>query len=449
MTWIILVVPFDELTESVPGTIANNIINGNLRFLLLGGSIYHGKAYVWGYLITPLLSGLVSDKKGGKYFVSIPILVISVIKVITPPMLSGSDSDFYILFTWYFLIGAGAAMVACGINSILAHWTPVEERGRLGSLAYCGTQFAVTFHSEIPDNFILATNLWNTPFYIYSALGLIWSVSFLFLGSSHYHIRKHGMHQSELQYLQDKLQHIKDFNRQRVPWLKIATSAPLWALIIINMGHIWIWTAMITNLPFYLRYVLFFSNEKTMGYACLAYMSLSCCTLMCGFFSDFLTSRKYIQTRTLRKVYTTFGAMGPAVFLLTAAYTGCHRTEAVFMFVIGMSFMGFYFGGTKINTLEIAPNFSGTVIGLVNMFESVPLLVLPIVERIVSPTNVLHEKKLLFWIHLAVLAVTNMFFTLFGSVDVQSWDSEEVEEEQEMEHFYTYPTATLAPRPSD
>ena len=78
--------------------------------------------------------------------------------------------------------------------------------------------------------------------------------------------------------------------------------------------------------------------------------------------------------------------MGPAVFLLTAAYTGCHRTEAVFMFVIGMSFMGFYFGGTKINTLELAPNFSGTVIGLVNMFESVPLLVLPIVERIVSPT---------------------------------------------------------------
>lgn len=170
------------------------------------------RAYVWGYLITPLLSGLVSDRKGGKYFVSIPILVISVIEVIAPSMLSGSDSDFYILFTWYFLIGAGAAMVACGINSILAHWTPVEERGRLGSLAYCGTQFAVTFHSEIPDNFILATNLWNTPFYIYSALGLIWSVSFLFLGSSHYHIRKHGMHQSELQYLQDKLRKILNLN---------------------------------------------------------------------------------------------------------------------------------------------------------------------------------------------------------------------------------------------
>ena len=78
--------------------------------------------------------------------------------------------------------------------------------------------------------------------------------------------------------------------------------------------------------------------------------------------------------------------MGPAVFLLTAAYTGCHRTEAIFMFAIGMSFMGFYFSGTRINTLELAPNFSGTVIGLMTMFECIPILLLPKMEHIVAPT---------------------------------------------------------------
>ena len=56
------------------------------------------------------------------------------------------------------------------------------------------------------------------------------------------------------------------------------------------------------------------------------------------------------------------------------------------MFAIGMSFMGFYFSGTRINTLELAPNFSGTVIGLMTMFECIPILLLPKMEHIVAPT---------------------------------------------------------------
>ena len=51
----------------------------------------------------------------------------------------------------------------------------------------------------------------------------------------------------------------------------------------------------------------------------------------------------------------------------------------------------------------------------------------------------IEEKKMLFWIHLAVLAATNIVFTIFGSADVQSWDSEEGEEELEMESTTALP----------
>ena len=76
--------------------------------------------------------------------------------------------------------------------------------------------------------------------------------------------------------------------------------------------------------------------------------------------------------------------MGPAVFLLAAAYSGCHRIMAVCFFIIGMALTSFYFSGTRINTLEFAPNFSGTVMGFMNTFNFIPVLILPKVAASVS-----------------------------------------------------------------
>ena len=77
--------------------------------------------------------------------------------------------------------------------------------------------------------------------------------------------------------------------------------------------------------------------------------------------------------------------MAPAIFLLAAAYTGCHRKVAVAFFIMGMSSLCFYFGGTKINSLEIAPNFSGTIMGFMNMFDFIPALILPQVLEKIAP----------------------------------------------------------------
>lgn len=58
--------------------------------------------------------------------------------------------------------------------------------------------------------------------------------------------------------------------------------------------------------------------------------------------------------------------MGPAVFILVAAYSGCDRVQAVVMFTIGMGFMGTFYSGLKVNALDLSPNFAGTVMAIVN-----------------------------------------------------------------------------------
>lgn len=58
--------------------------------------------------------------------------------------------------------------------------------------------------------------------------------------------------------------------------------------------------------------------------------------------------------------------MGPAVFILAAAYSGCDRVLSVVMFTIGMGFMGTFYSGLKVNALDLSPNYAGTLMSLVN-----------------------------------------------------------------------------------
>ena len=162
----------------------------------------------FGMLVASLPSGVLSDIYGGKYFILVSMIVLSLVDLVTPFMLSGADVDFYIVYFWQFLTGIGRTAIFSGTNSILANWAPPQERGRLGSITYCGLQFAVTFHHGISENVILATKMWNAPFFIYTPLVLIWSVLFSFFGFSYYRSKNRWLRQKERQFLEEHLGNI-------------------------------------------------------------------------------------------------------------------------------------------------------------------------------------------------------------------------------------------------
>lgn len=73
--------------------------------------------------------------------------------------------------------------------------------------------------------------------------------------------------------------------------------------------------------------------------------------------------------------------MGPAIFVVAAAYAACARKTAVFLFTVGMGMMSFYYSGTRINTLDLAPNYSGIIMGIVNGIGALPGIILPEIRK--------------------------------------------------------------------
>lgn len=58
-------------------------------------------------------------------------------------------------------------------------------------------------------------------------------------------------------------------------------------------------------------------------------------------------------------------AIGPGIFLVIASYAGCNRTAVVAMLILGMGLMGTFYSGIKANSLDIAPNYAGVIMGFV------------------------------------------------------------------------------------
>ncbi|XP_063917439.1 sialin-like isoform X2 [Zophobas morio] len=385
------------------------------------------KAFFYGYFFGHFPGGYFSDKYGGKIVLSCCTFVTIILTVFTPVMLTGSSHDYNILTGLQGLTGFSIGMLFPSVHSILAHWTPARDRGKLSSIVFCATQFAVVFRDAVSVSFIVYTDTWSSLLYLQSSLAAIWLVVWLVFGQATYRNSPLAT-EKEYAYLQEELETLLVDKVTKIPWIEMLFSIRLWALIIAQFGHTWMWHVMIKDLPKYMMSVLKFDLKQSYYIAAVPYLTMGVLTLSTGFLVDFLINKRVVEITTNRKSFTTFGAVGPAIFVVAAAYAACARKTAVFLFTVGMGMMSFYYSGTRINTLDLAPNYSGIIMGIVNGIGALPGIILPEIRKYWTLEDSYMDWIPVFWLHLAILFATCFFFAVFGSGRVQPWNDYEEEE---------------------
>lgn len=70
-------------------------------------------------------------------------------------------------------------------------------------------------------------------------------------------------------------------------------------------------------------------------------------------------------------------AIGPAIFIIIASYSGCNRMVSVAMFTIAMGFMGTFYCGMKVNALDLSPNYAGTLMAITNGIGAITGIITP------------------------------------------------------------------------
>lgn len=88
-------------------------------------------------------------------------------------------------------------------------------------------------------------------------------------------------------------------------------------------------------------------------------------------------------------------------------------------------FLGTFYPGMKVNALDLSPNYSGTLMALVNGIGAFTGILTPYIVSILTPNQALHEWRLVFWIVFGVFVLTNIIFVLYASGEVEYWNDPE------------------------
>ncbi|CAG9863086.1 unnamed protein product [Phyllotreta striolata] len=377
-------------------------------------------SFFWGYIVTHIPGGILAEKFGGKYSLGLGILSTAIFTLLTPWIITSTNGNWKVLVAVRVLVGLGEGTTYPALNALLAKWVPLSERAKIGTLVYAGSQVGTIVSNSISGVLINATKNWASVFYLFGGAGVLWFIIWQLIcysePESHPFISD-----KEKAYLKKELENVSQQPKD-IPWRSILKSGPLWALIAAQVGHDWGFFTMVTDLPTYMSDVLKFNIKENGIWTSIPYAVMWLVSMGSGWLCDWLVCAGYMRVTFARKFFTTVASVGPAVFIMAASYSGCDKYVTVSMFTIAMGLMGPFYCGMKVNALDLAPNYAGTLMAIVNGIGAITGIITPYLAGALTEDHTLYQWRTVFWITLAVFFVTNIIYCLFGSGEEQKWN---------------------------
>ena len=129
-----------------------------------------------GYIITHIPGGLLAERYGGKWVLSLGILSTAIFTILTPVAIQEGGSTALIIVR--ILMGLGEGTTFPALSVLLSAWVPTKERGKLGALVLGGGQVGTILGNSLSGVFLDAWD-WPWVFYIFGGIGVIWFIIFV------------------------------------------------------------------------------------------------------------------------------------------------------------------------------------------------------------------------------------------------------------------------------
>lgn len=289
------------------------------------------------------------------------------------------------------------------------------------ALVFAGVQLGSVLATFCSGLIMTATAAWANVFYIFGGLACVWFGLWNALcfndPKSHPYISE-----KERKYLLDSIGAAERRKDLKTPWGAILTSFPVWALIIAEVGHDYGLYLIATDLPKYMSEVIGLSVSQNGVLSALPFLTMWIVSMSSSAFADYLIAHHVMSRTNVRKVFGTLGAVMPGVGALAASYVGCHTSLVVFCFTSGMAFMGFCYASIRVNPIDLSPNFSATIMALSNGLGCLSGMVAPLSVGFLTQNKTISEWRVVFWIMFGALFLSNIFYVLVGSGEVQPWN---------------------------
>ncbi|ENN82740.1 hypothetical protein YQE_00893, partial [Dendroctonus ponderosae] len=171
----------------------------------------------WGYLWTQAFAGYAAKRFGAKWFLIGAIFVQSMLSLLTP--LTAALLGSYGMCVSRALQGTCQGFVFPSVTHQLTQWVPPNERSRLGSVIFGSAPLGTVVAMLVTGVISAGWYGWPLVFYLYGVTN-------------------------------------------KVPWKKIFTSIPLWAVFLAQTGNNYAFWTLLTQIPSYMNHVMHFDIKN-------------------------------------------------------------------------------------------------------------------------------------------------------------------------------------------
>uniref|UniRef100_A0A2H1VWL4 Putative inorganic phosphate cotransporter n=1 Tax=Spodoptera frugiperda TaxID=7108 RepID=A0A2H1VWL4_SPOFR len=377
-------------------------------------------SFFWGYIVLQIPAGEMAAKFGGMILVTTAIGVNALVSLAVP--FAAYYGGWQMVCACRVIQGLAQGFVVPSIYNLIGKWTPMDEKSRTGAVINSGSQLGNAIQLLI-SGFIADAWGWPAIFYVNGAVGAVWVVLYIILGSDSPQKSK-WISPEERLYIQTSLGQVGEQKKLKTPWKAIWTSIPFISLIVLHCSQNWGYWTLMTEMPSYMKKVLDVDIKANGVMSALPYLAVYFLSFPFGYLSDYLPNKKYLSVTATRKLSNSIGFYGPAIALVGLSYVPAGNvTLAVVLLTIVVGLNVGHLTGLMLVHLDMAPNYVGTLLGITNGTANIISIIAPLVAgAVIHDETDPNEWRKVFYIASAVYIAGNTFYLIFGTSERQKWN---------------------------
>ncbi|XP_042188649.1 sialin-like [Callorhinchus milii] len=376
-------------------------------------------AFYYGYIVSQIPGGYLAMRFGGKLVLGFAVLLSSVSTLLVP---LAAELGAPCVIALRVLAGLAEGPCFPAVHHIWSQWAPAHEQSRFINLAHSGSSFG-TVISFVLSGLICYHLGWSYSFYIFGSLGIAWCLVWSQLVSDAPETHR-TISDAERDYIISSRLKQASTQQQSIPWESILKSSAVWAIIAGYLSGIFIFYTLIAVLPTYMQNIFQLTIQQN-GF-------LSALQLMPGFLfqniaaviADYMKKTGKFSTALIRKGFACTGMITASAFLIAAGYVKHDYKLAVTLLTICITMRFIGASGIMVNDMDIAPEFAGTIFGIINTCGTLAGMVGPVMAKTLTRNHTLEEWQTVFFILGSLNILGVLLFTIFGKGEVQSWAME-------------------------
>ncbi|CAH8536428.1 unnamed protein product [Schistosoma rodhaini] len=309
------------------------------------------------------------------------------------------------------------------VFGILRFWSPINERSTLVCLSVIGVSLGPLIGLPVCAEIEKKWG-WGVVFYIYANLGLIWCIFWWRLIDEKPNKDK-KLNKHELNFLKTTISNriLYNHNYTKIPWQQIFTSRPVYAILFTYAADDWTFQISSVCMQSFYQQIYNVDVERTIFFLSFPFLSRSMFVPIGGIFADLLRINTNLSRTTIHKLFAGLGFGLKGIFFIALGYAPS-EIYATMLLSLALGFSGLAVAGYAVNVIDLAPNFSGLVMGFANSVSTFTGILSTFIASVVVHKFGLELKN--GWRVALCLAAFSQFvamitYLLFSSSEQQSW----------------------------